>query len=313
MLVLVGCAASPGGPIGPSPLPAGTHIITVRHDVTRNYRVYVPTVPAPNDGFPVLLAFHGGGGNARQFQETSGIAEVGEREGFLAVFPDGTGLIGLHTWNAGACCGRAMHLDRDDVGFVAALLEDLARRVVVDRSRIYATGHSNGAMMSYRLAAELGDRIAAIVPVGGAMNLTNFQPVRPVPVLHIHSVDDPRARYDGGEGPPFPGTNQTVIHRPVTEALALWRGVNGCPAAPTLVRRLEGGSGRPNAGHTADHLRWAPCTSGAPVEHWRLTMAGHGWPGQTHGVLPATIIGPGTTLLHAAEEVWAFVRAFRLP
>jgi polyhydroxybutyrate depolymerase len=257
-----------------------------------------------------VLAFHGGGGNARQFQETSRIAELADQEGFLAIFPDGTGLIGLHFWNAGNCCGRARLLNVDDVGFVAAVLDDLDGRASINTTRIYATGHSNGAMMSYRLAVELGNRLAAIAPVGGAMNLAEFRPVRAIPVLHIHSADDPRALYEGGEGPPFPGTNQTTVHRPVEEGLALWRGVNGCPATPVVVRELAGGATGPDAAHTATLRRWEPCMSGAPVELWRLTVAGHGWPGQVHGLLPDSLMGPSTAVLNAAEEIWNFVRRF---
>lgn len=313
-VLLVGCAQAPTSPMGPAPLAAGTHILTLTHDGnSRGYRVHVPTTSAPATGYPVMLAFHGGGGSARQFQETSGIAQLGDREGFLAVFPDGIGVLGLNTWNAGNCCGRAMDLDTDDVGFVRLVLDDLTRRVSVNPRRVYATGHSNGGMMSYRLAVELSDRIAAIAPVAGAMNLDPSTPARGVPLLHIHSVDDPRALYDGGEGPPFPGTNRTVVHRPVETVLATWQTTNGCPATATLGRTLSGGTPGPNANQTATELRWEPCTSGAPVVHWRLTVAGHGWPGQVHGVLHTSIIGPSTTLLDAAQEAWQFVRGFQLP
>jgi polyhydroxybutyrate depolymerase len=163
------------------------------------------------------------------------------------------------------------------------------------------------------VAAELGDRIAAAVPVGGAMHLENFRPVRPVPLLHIHSVDDPRALYHGGEGPPFPGTNRTVVHLPVEEGLAAWRRVNGCSGPTATVETRDGGARGPNAGQSAALLRWGSCTSGAPVEHWRLTGSGHGWPGQTRSVMRTAIVGPPTTLVNAAEEVWQFARRYSLP
>ncbi len=313
-LLVAGCARAPTGPVGPAPLAAGTHVLTLTHDgTTRGYRVHVPGAAAPAAGYPVMMAFHGGGGSARQFQETSGIAELGDREGFLAVFPDGVGVLGLNTWNAGNCCGRAMDINSDDVGFVRLVLDDLMRRISVNPRRIYATGHSNGGMMSYRLAVELSDRIAAIAPVAGAMNLDPAIPVRGVPLLHIHSVDDPRALYAGGESPPFPGTNRTVVHRPLETVLATWRAANGCPATATVGRTLSGGTAGPNANQSATELRWGPCATGAPVVHWRLTGAGHGWPGQVHGVLHTSIIGPSTTLLDAAEEAWQFVRGFQLP
>lgn len=94
-----------------------------------------------------------------------------------------------------------------------ALLRELARGVPLDPTRVYATGHSNGAMMAYRLAVDAPERIAAIAPVAGMMVTDRFPPARPVPVLHIHSVADPRALYAGGLGPPFPFTNAHITHR----------------------------------------------------------------------------------------------------
>ncbi len=315
VLAVSGCGTrAPVAGQAPAQLPPGAHVIALRHGgLDRTYRVNIPTGTPIGARHAVVLAFHGGGGNAGQFQRTSGLPELGEREVFIAVFPDGIGRLGLHTWNAGGCCGGAMDRDIDDVGFVRTLLDDLARRAAVDPRRVYATGHSNGGMMTYRVAAELGDRIAAAIPVGGAMHLESFRPVRPVPLLHIHSVDDPRALYRGGEGPPFPGTNRTVVHRPVEEGLAAWRRINGCTGNPSHAQALAGGQDGPNAGQTATLLRWEPCASGAPVEHWRLTGSGHGWPGQTRSVLRTSIIGPSTTLIDAAEEVWKFARRHSLP
>jgi len=314
VLLLPACAGRSGvvdAQVGT--LAAGTHELTLRHGGrNRQYRVFVPQgrgIPLR----PVMLAFHGGGGNARQFQETAGLDAVAQREGFLVVYPDGIGVLSLHTWNAGGCCGRAMDRDIDDIGFVRGLLDELVRRAGADPRRIYATGHSNGAMMTYRVAAELGDRIAAAIPVGGAMHLERFTPVSPVPILHIHSVDDPRALYDGGEGPPFPGTDRTVVHKPVEAALAAWRQVNGCPQVPTTGRTLRGAATGANAGQTATELRWEPCASGSPVVHWKLTGSGHGWPGQTQRVIRESIIGPPTTLIDAAEEAWRFAAGFTKP
>ncbi len=310
-LFLAGCSTDTPRSGDPTTLAPGTHTFTLEHDgVERRYHVHIPPEAGSGTALPLMLAFHGGGGNGDQFRRTSGLAELADREGFLVVFPDGTGVAGLLTWNAGACCGSAATNNEDDVGFTLALLDHLAQRTGFEPDRVYATGHSNGAMMSYRLAAEIGDRIAAIVPVAGGMMLDLVDPVRPVPVYHIHSVDDPRALYEGGEGPPFPGTQRTVVHRPVVDALDAWISANGCPATPVQVRSLSG-LGR-NAGHLAEELSWGPCTSGSPVVHLRLAGVGHGWPGQTRGLLLESVIGPRTTLVDAAEEVWRFASLFTL-
>lgn len=277
----------------------------------RSYIAHLPPQSASGAALPLLLAFHGGGGEAEGFEKYAGLDAVADREGFMVVYPDGSGRMGrrLLTWNAGGCCGFAMREEVDDVAFARAVVEDVARRAAIDRTRVYATGHSNGAMMAYRIAAEAPDLVAAIAPVGGAMQLEPFAATRPVPVLHIHSVDDPRALYAGGLGPPFPLTRSRVHHNAVETELRRWLTLNGCPAHPEQIglRRDE------EAGHTATHLRFAPCRSGAEVELWRLTGAGHGWPG-SEGELSERLIGPATRVISAAEEVWRFVSRFeRLP
>ena len=200
----------------------------------RYYLVHVPPGGGSGKPQPVVLALHGGGGDAKGMRLHYGLERVADREGFILVFPEGSGRLGrkLLTWNAGTCCGYAMAQRVDDVGYVDTLLRDLARRTPVDQARTYATGHSNGAMMSYRLAAEMSDRIAAIAPVAGSMVVPSPNPCRPVAMLHVHSVDDPRALYDGGLGPPFPLTKSRVLHPSVSRTIRWWVQQNGCPAQP---------------------------------------------------------------------------------
>ena len=240
---------------------------------TRTFLVHLPPAFAERGPLPVLLAFHGGGGSAQGFQKYAGLDTVADREGFVVVYPDGTGRFGrrLLTWNAGGCCGRAREERADDVGFALRVLADLARDLPLDRTRVYATGHSNGGMMAYRLAAEAAERIAAIAPVAGAMQLATFAPAKPVPVLHVHSVDDPRALYAGGLGPPFPFTSVRVEHQPVERELARWAALAGCAAEPSVVEQRRAPVGRPDAGHTATLLDYGPCTTGADVRLWKLT------------------------------------------
>jgi polyhydroxybutyrate depolymerase len=190
------------------------------------------------------------------------------------------------------------------------VLRDLGRDLPLDATRVYVTGHSNGGMMAYRLAAEAADRIAAVASVAGMIVTVRFAPARPVPVLHVHSVNDPRALYAGGVGPPFPGTNARVTHAAVETGLARWIALDGCASQPTVAdtRRAQ----VRGAEHTATLLVYEPCASGTVVAHWRLTGAGHGWPG-SHSPLPERIMGADTTVLDAAEEVWRFVARFRRP
>jgi polyhydroxybutyrate depolymerase len=309
--LLVGLVGGPsvGAQAGLGP---GDHTFSLRHDGrARSYIVHMPGAPGP---LPVMIAYHGGGGQAQGFKDYAGLDAVADREGFIVVYPNGTGPLPrrLLTFNGGGCCGFARERDIDDVGFTMAVLDDLARRTPIDRNRIYATGHSNGAIMAYRLAAERSEEIAAIVPVAGAMSVNRFAPTRPVPVMDIHSVDDPRALYDGGVGPPFPGTNNRETHQPVEDALARWIEADDCPAEPQTVdtRRWRATPG--GAEHTATKLVWGPCAGGAEVVHWRLTGAGHAWPGADRGGLLEAVVGPSTSVIDAAEEAWAFASRFSL-
>jgi polyhydroxybutyrate depolymerase len=161
-------------------------------------------------------------------------------------------------------------------------------------------------MHSARSARDLGDRVAAIAPVAGALNV-DLAPTGPaVAVLHIHSVDDPRALYAGGLGPPFPGTGMRSVHRPVEDGLALWRERNRCPSLPRGAESRAGRARTPNEGQTATLLVWGPSATGAGLALWKLTGVGHGWPGNTDIGVRGDVIGPPTTLVDAAEEAWRF-------
>jgi polyhydroxybutyrate depolymerase len=295
-------------------LGAGDHDRSLTVDgLTRTYIAHVPPRVSHGRPLPLVLAFHGGGGNASGFKAYAGLDALADREGFVVVYPDGSGRLGrrLLTWNAGGCCGYAASQNVNDVAFTLAVVRDVARNVSIDPARVYATGHSNGAMMAYRLAAEASERIAAIAPVAGAMQVASFLPAREVPVLHVHSVDDPRALYGGGLGPPFPGTQSRVTHRAVETELQRWIAHDRCPVEPrTVEQRTTPTRGGP--AHTASLLVWGPCAAGAEVQLWKLTGAGHGWPGG-HIRLPESVMGPETATIDAALEVWRFVSRFRRP
>ena len=296
-------------------LSPGNHRMSLRvGDRTRRYIVHVPPRVTEGRSLAVVLSFHGGGGTAKSMQDYAHTDGLADREGFMVVYPDGTGRWGrrLLTCNAGSCCGYALTHRVDDVAFVRALLDDLAQRTPVDTRRVYATGLSNGAMMAYRLAAEAGDRIAAIAPVAGGMVVDSIRSPRPIPILHIHSVDDPRALYGGGLGPPFPFTNSRVMQPNMDSVIARWTAFDRCPAAPGVGQTRHGQPGSAAAAHTATPYAYGPCADGSMILLWKLTGAGHTWPGA--GVQPwQTYVGPATDVLDANAEMWRFFRRFSLP
>ncbi len=319
-----GAAAQPREvPVGPT----GDYGIALQHEGrTRTALVHVPDrVAGETRPIPVVLNFHGGGGDARAHRDYVRMDALADREGFIVVYPNGSGRLEekLLTWNAGLCCGYAMSEKVDDVGFVRALLDALATRAPIDSARVYATGLSNGAMMSYRLAAQLSERIAAIAPVAGSMVLPE-RPVdgaspalavpgkRAVPILHIHSIDDRRALYFGGLGEPFPFTNVRTRHPNAEEVLYRWVRFEECAPKPVVQEERRGSAGTPTAAHTATLYVFTGCRDGGEIALWKLAGAGHVWPGGRPDYLPR-LLGPGTDVIDANQEMWKFFRRFALP
>ena len=293
--------------------PPGDYQRSIDHEGRqRSYIAHLPHQASSGAPLPVVLNFHGGGGNAKDHKKHIGMDQLADKEGFITIYPNGTGRFknSLLTWNAGSCCGYSQEENVDDVAFIRALLIDLSQWTPIDSERVYATGLSNGAMMSYRLGAELSDLIAAIAPVAGSMTVPSITAPRSVPLMHIHSVDDPRALYAGGLGPPFPFTNQRVLHPGVEDTLDHWITHNGCPENPILEITIQGSAGTEEENHTATKIRYGPCSDGAQVIHWKLTGAGHVWPGRESRL--EDIVGPATMIIDANEEIWNFFQQFSL-
>jgi polyhydroxybutyrate depolymerase len=250
--------------------PGGDFELAVAHDGRpRTALVHVPGQAAAGRPLPVVLNFHGGGSNAARHRAYVGMDALADREGFIVVYPNGTGWLAEDylTWNAGLCCGYAAAEKVDDVGFVRVLLDALGTRAPVDTARVYATGFANGAMMSYRLAAQASDRIAAAAAVAGSLVLPerradDVRPSlevpgqRPVPIMHIHAVDDERAPYSGGPGEALPLTSVRTQHPSAEAVLYRWVAFAGCGAKPAIAATRAGVPGTSTAAHTA---------TGAPV------------------------------------------------
>jgi polyhydroxybutyrate depolymerase len=292
--------------------PGDYEIYLTHQNLRRSYLVHVPP-QAFTRAVPVVLSFHGGGSNAEVMRTYTRMDIAADRDGYIVVYPNGSsGFQGRFlTWNAGNCCGPAVALNIDDVGFSLAVLDDLAGRARIDAARIYATGLSNGAMMAYRLAAEASHRIAAVAGVAGAMSLQRFKPARPVPVLHIHSMQDHIARFDGGFGLPTTIADTRSMHTSVEEMLRRWLDHNGCPLKPAVLETTQGAASTLDEPHSVIRRVHRPCREGVEVVLLQLGGGvGHVWPGGVRDYNPQ-FLGTGTAVIDANTEIWRFVSRFR--
>lgn len=263
-------------------------------------RSYLVDLPPQYDGrraLPLVIVFHGGGGSGAQARRQYGMSELGRREGFIAVHPDGSARRGipLRTWNAGTCCGYAQEQRIDEIAFVAALLDSLQARLRIDPARVYAAGMSNGGMMAYQAACALGGRIAAIGVVAGELTVPDCRPPRPVSVLAIHGTADDHLPFDGGPGPESLDPHDT---RPVSYALDTWRRIDRCPATPSVSR----------AG-AVTHTRYAGCADGTAVELYAIQGGGHAWPGADPPRMGRRRRDTPGDALDATRVLWSFFQA----
>jgi polyhydroxybutyrate depolymerase len=229
--------------------------------------------------------------------------EKSDEAGFIAVYPNGTGAADIFlTWNAGGLQGKMAEGKADDVKFIGSLLDDLATVVDVDPKRVYATGMSNGGMMCYRLAAELSDRIAAIVPVAGTMAIEDASPNRPVPIMHFHGTADRIVPFGG----PGEGTPQFLSFKSVEETINIWAKLNRCGKEP-VVEKLEDTA---DDGTTVTKVTYASKEGGAEVVLVEIEGGGHTWPGVEP---PIQFIGKSTKDVSANDMIWEFFQRHRLP
>lgn len=240
-------------------------------------------VPAKAVGRPVplIVAFHGSGGSGRFMRSYSGLVRIADREGFAVAFP--TAPRAERVWRL----RPAAEPGGDDVPAVATLLDRIAARACVDRSRISAVGISNGGGFTARLACELSDRLAGVAVIaGGFAFLPPCRPSRRVSVLEIHGTADRVVPYAGD---PEKGEGRGAVRL----WLAAWARRDGCRHGP--VRR---------ATRAVVRLTWRGCRDGTRLVHIAVVGGQHAWPG-------ATPPDPGPSPVDAGAEAWRFLAGLR--
>lgn len=260
----------------------------------RRYLLHVPLGYDGNGALPLVIVLHGGGGNAIGAANMTGFNGEADREGFIVVYPEGSGRFRdrLLTWNSGNCCGYALDNNVNDVGFIDSLITRLESEIKIDTSRVFVTGISNGGMMAYRLACELSAKIAGIAPVAGALNV-DCNPSDHVSVIAFHGTADRHVLYGGGE-PLLKLDPHNRVDRSVSYAISFWVKQDQCS---TIANQTQLGN--------VIRETYANCSDGTDVMLYTIIGGGHAWPGGQKG----SVIGDEPTQeISATHLIWEFFK-----
>jgi polyhydroxybutyrate depolymerase len=276
----------------------------------RRFLVTAPPQAADGEPLPLVLDFHGLAEGADIHAQMTQLGPLGIEEGFVTVFPHGTGE--PVRWNS--AIDPAANADLEYVG---AVLDQVEADRCIDTSRVYATGLSNGAMMSSAVACTMADRITAIAPIAGVMFPDGCAPSRPVPLYTVHGTADPILLFNGGVG-------GAVLDR------ALGGGDDAGATTTTTAPADLDGAGYPetvrnwaealDCGDASDEelsdeviRRSYDCPDGNELVFDIVEGGGHSWPSSEFSKSIGDIVGPTTFDIDASAELWDFVSRFRLP
>ena len=258
-----------------TPVVSGTSLGTLTSSgEQRRYRLHIPPNAATGLPLPLVINLHGYNSNAEQQESVSQMSAKADAAGFVVVYPEGLG--DPQSWHFGTGAEGAA-----DVQFMRDLVESLEHQLAIDPQRIYVTGISNGAAMSYRLICSFADTAAAFALVsGGYPPFPECQPARPIPVVVFHGTADQLLPYEGH--PP--------LMLPVHQWVEQWAGRNGCAATPNVILQRGDVTGE----------AWQECSAGADVLLYTINGKGHSWPGSR---MPARIT---TRDINATDVIWDF-------
>jgi polyhydroxybutyrate depolymerase len=286
---------------------AVTRSITTTDGHTRTFHLYVPRSLPRHEAVPLLVALHGGFGSGEQFEANSGFDRLADAHHFIVAYPDGTpirssgALADARVWNGGRCCGSAARQQVDDVAFVSQLIDRIERGHDIDNHRVYAAGHSNGAIMSYRLACELSDKIVAVGVQAGSLEVDTCQPSEPVSVLHIHGTADRNIPIDGGRGD---GVARIAFQPPRDATLAFAR-ADGCSDSSATTTSSD----NPDVSIET----WQPCRDGTEVQFVSVAGASHAWMGRASTRAGRALTGAPYMKYDSSAAIWSFLAAHPRP
>jgi polyhydroxybutyrate depolymerase len=303
-LVVVVRAEDPGESLTSPPKPGRFKLAIKSGDFERVAHIQIPAGYKADPKPPLVLMLHGAGGTGTGALDKDGWSVKADKEGFIAVAPDGLPAQARSSpnfftnpaiWNSGQLKPRSPRAAIDDVAFIRQLLDELKEKVPYDENRVFCAGHSNGGGMTFRLAAELSERFTAIGTVAGRLDLADPKPKKPLPSLYILGTKDPLMPIDGGEVKLPWGRRQNP---PVGEMLAVWAKALECEPDPKTISEKDG----------VKKVEYASKSSGPTLSVIYIEGHGHHWPGGER-TLPESMVGPITTKLNATDTLWDFFKA----
>ena len=267
----------------------------VSSGVKRKYLLYVPKSYNPARPVPLVISIHGYAEWPAHQMEQSHWNTLAEQYGFIVVYPSGLGL--PKRWRIGGIPDRPSS-PQPEVAFLSALIDKLAGQYNIDPARIYANGFSNGGGMSFALACQLSERIAAFGSVAGAYLLPwdECHTARPVPGILFHGTADPVVPYLGG-----PSSSFKLPFPPVPDWVEALSQNNGCADPPRAL---------PASGKVSG-VSYDGGTDGAEVVFYTVADGGHTWPGGKS--LPRYIAGVTSADIDATRTMWEFFQRHPMP
>jgi polyhydroxybutyrate depolymerase len=274
----------------------------------RPYLLHVPP-GRPENPRPLLLELHGRGIDAVTFDNLTGFRALADETGFAVAMPSAI----AELWNDGRYA-RMAGSGPDDVGYLLAVLDDVAARVPIDPNRVYVAGMSNGATMAGRLAIEHAERFAGVGQVAGTAALElarNAAPAGPLSVISIHGAGDRYSPYEGGVRSGLKA--RLVLRNPaepsqgVEEWASFWARVDHLPVEPTTETiRPDTTVLRWTNTDLTDRTDRSGQAGGPEVVLYRIEGGGHTWPDSTF-TLPRFIFGRTTRTFNATRVIWDFL------
>jgi polyhydroxybutyrate depolymerase len=259
-------------------------------NLLRHYYIHLPH-PEAEGLSSVLFNLHGYGSSALVQMQYGDFREYTntKENNFILIHPQGAPLNTVITnssshWNSG---GWTIGSSVDDIDFIDTIIGIISQKYNINMNRIYSTGMSNGGFMSYHLACNLGNKIAAIASVTGSMSVQTFDncnPTHPTSVLQIHGTIDVTVPLEG---------NSALGMKSIDDVIEYWRSINSCGIEPIII--VEDYF---DIGYSVEHQKFHKCLNDVQVELYKIEGMSHIWPREDNfGV-------------SASKVIWDFINTY---